>query len=31
MSNFNKTKIDGDYMIEPKVVGDEKGDEYAIK
>jgi dTDP-4-dehydrorhamnose 3,5-epimerase-like enzyme len=31
MRNFNKTKIDGEYMIEPKVFGDKKGDEYAIK
>ena len=31
MSNFNKTKIDGVYIIEPKVFGDEKEDEYAIK
>jgi len=33
MSDFNKTKIDGTYIIEPKVFGDKKGvdDEYGIK
>ena len=30
MINFNKTQIDGDYIIQPKVFGDEKGDEHAI-
>lgn len=31
MTNFNKTQIDGDYMIEPRVLGYEKEDKYAIK
>jgi len=33
MSDFNRTKIDGAYIIEFKVFGDEKGvgDEYGIK
>lgn len=31
MINFNKTKIDKDNVIEPKVFGEKKGDKYAIK
>jgi len=31
MTKFNKPKIDVAYIIEPKVLGDKKGDEYAIK
>ena len=33
MSDFNKTELDGDYIIKPKVLGYEKGveDEYGIK
>jgi len=31
MTNSNKTKIDGAYIIEHKVFDDEKEDKYAIK
>jgi len=30
MTNFNKTQIGRAYLIELKVFGDKKGDEYAI-
>ena len=31
MINFNKTEVYGDYIIELKVFGDEKGSKYASK
>ncbi len=31
MNNFDKTKLSRDYIIQSKVLGDEKRDKYGIK